>query len=188
MGKLEQRTRKRAKRKNIQHLILGTVGAVGVLSVGLLAPGVLVAIDKLGMIPSRRQGEIVKSSASRLMKKGLLKFENGRYKLTHTGEKILRHFELENYTFKKPKKWDKKWRVIIFDIPEKKKRIRNQITLVFRQTGFVRLQDSVWVYPYDCEDIIGLLKTDLGVGKYLLYLIVEELENDRHLREEFSLN
>ena len=50
-----------------------------------------------------------------------------------------------------------------------------------------RLQDSVWVYPYDCEDIIGLLKTDIGVGKDLLYMIADEIENDRHLRENFGL-
>ena len=49
------------------------------------------------------------------------------------------------------------------------------------------MQDSVWVYPYDCEDILTLLKTDLGVGKYILYLIVDELENDKHLREFFDL-
>ena len=46
-----------------------------------------------------------------------------------------------------------KWRVIIFDIPEKEK-MRLQISYLFKQSGLYRLQDSVWVYPYDCEDII----------------------------------
>ena len=59
--------------------------------------------------------------------------------------------------------------------------------MLFKQAGIRRLQDSVWVYPYDCEDIITLLKTDFGVGKYLLYMIVDELENDKHLREDFGL-
>ena len=45
----------------------------------------------------------------------------------------------------------------------------------------------MWVYPYDCEDIIGLLKTDFGVGKDVLYIIADEIENDRHLRHEFDL-
>jgi len=187
MTTLEQKSRKRGKRRNIQRLILSTVGTVGVLGVGLLAPNIFVVLGKLGLVPKRRHEEIVRSSASRLRKRGLLKFENGYYQLTSEGRKILRHFELVDYRLKKPKKWDKKWRVIIFDIPEKKKKTRDRITMLFRQAGFERLQDSVWVYPYNCEEIIGLLKTDLGVGKYLLYLIVEELENDRSLRETFGL-
>ena len=59
--------------------------------------------------------------------------------------------------------------------------------MLFRQAGLLRLQDSVWVYPYDCEDIVTLLKTDFGIGKHLLYLIVDELENDKNLREDFNL-
>jgi len=103
------------------------------------------------------------------------------------GEKKLRHWELQDYKFKRPHKWDKKWRVVIFDIPEKKRKARDQIRSVFISAGFYRLQDSVWVYPYDCEDIVGLLKTDIGVGKDLLYMIVDEIENDKHLRENFGL-
>src|SRR3989338_11535579 len=145
-------------------------------------------MGKLGLLPNKRQEEIVRTSASKLTKKGLLMYQDSRYKLTEAGEKKLRHWELEDYKLKRPHKWDKKWRVIIFDIPEKKKKVRNQIRNLFISAGLFRLPDSVWVYPYDCEDIVGLLKTDLGVGRDLLYMIVDEIENDRHLREEFDLS
>ncbi len=187
MSILEERSRKKTRRKDLQHMILNTVKVAGFLSIGVLAPNVLGSLKKLGFLPNPRRKEYVTSSASRLTKRGFLKFENGRYNLTLPGEKLLRRWELEEYKLVKPKRWDKKWRVVIFDIPEKKRKIRTQITLLFRQAGLYRLQDSVWVYPYDCEDIIGLLKTDYGVGKDLLYMIVDELENDRHLRKEFSL-
>ena len=52
---------------------------------------------------------------------------------------------------------------------------------------FVRLQDSVWIYPYDCEDIITLLKADFQIGKDMLYMIVEMLEYDKRLRNHFDL-
>jgi len=157
------------------------------LSIGLVAPQVIGAMGKLGLLPNKRQEEIVRSSASKLVKKGLLMYQDNRYKLTEVGEKKLRHWELEDYKFKRPPKWDKKWRVVIFDIPEKKRKARDQIRSVFISAGFYRLQDSVWVYPYDCEDIVGLLKTDIGIGKDLLYMIVDEIENDKHLREYFGL-
>ena len=187
MGKLEKNNRKRVRRGEIQKLILNSVKLAGVLSIGLVAPQVIGAMGKLGLLPNKRQDEIVRSSASKLVKKGLLVYQDGRYKLTEAGENKLRHWELEDYKFKRPHKWDKKWRVIIFDIPEKKKKVRNQIRNLFISAGLFRLQDSVWVYPYDCEDIVGLLKTDLGVGRDLLYMIVDEIENDKHLREEFDL-
>ena len=188
MGKLEEENKKRVKRGEIQKLILNSVKIAGILSVGLVAPQVIGAMGKLGLLPNKRQEEIVRSSASKLAKKGLLVYQDGRYELTEAGDKRLRQWELQEYKFKHPYQWDKKWRVIIFDIPEKKKKVRNQIRNLFIPAGLFRLQDSVWVYPYDCEDIVGLLKTDLGVGRDLLYMIVDEIENDRHLREEFDLS
>ena len=94
---------------------------------------------------------------------------------------------MSDYKLKKPKRWDQKWRVIIYDISEKKARIRRQILSLFHQAGLYMLQDSVWIYPYDCEDIIGLLKTDFGVGKEVLYIIANEVENDKYLRSHFGL-
>jgi len=187
MGKLEDKNRTKVRRRDLQHTVLNAVKTAGVLSIGLLAPNVISAMSKLGLLPKPRQKEYITSSASKLAKRDLLKFENGRYHLTVSGEKLLRRWELEDYQIHKPKKWDKKWRMIIFDIPEKKRKMRMQISYLFKQSGLYRLQDSVWVYPYDCEDIIGLLKTDFGVGKDVLYLIVDEIENDRRLREEFRL-
>ncbi len=187
MGKLEERNQRRVKHGELQKLVLETVKLAGILSIGLVASNVLSAMSKLGFISNKRQGEIVGSSASKLTKKGLLKFNGKYYELTAEGEKKLRQLELREYKLTRPKKWDKKWRVIIFDIPEKKKKVREQIRNLFVSAGFSRLQDSVWVYPYDCEDVIGLLKTDFGVGKDILYMIVDEIENDRHLREEFEL-
>jgi DNA-binding transcriptional regulator PaaX len=159
----------------------------GLLSVALVAPNVISAMRKIGLISNKRQGEIITSLAARLRKKGLLEFNGKYYELTDEGEKRLRHLKMNGYKLPKSKKWDRKWRVIIFDIPEKKKARRDQIRRFFISAGLIRLQDSVWVYPYDCEDIIGLLKTDFGIGKNLLYMMVDEIENDKYLRTEFGI-
>jgi DNA-binding transcriptional regulator PaaX len=187
MGKLEQRSTKRSKKKNLQRVILATIAGVGILSVGLLAPNVIGAMAKLGLIPNKRQKEYIGSSASKMVKKGLLKYNGKFYELTSSGKECLHVWQFVDFKLNKPKKWDGKWRVMIFDIPEKKKRERDKIRRLFKEAGIVSLQKSVWVYPYECEDIITLLKTELGVGKDLLYLIVDEIENDRYLRDEFGL-
>ena len=77
--------------------------------------------------------------------------------------------------------------MLVFDIPEYRRSLREKIRLTLLNIGFVRLQDSVWIYPYDCEDLVNLLKVDFQVGKDLLYLIVDSIENDRNFRKSFGL-
>ena len=139
MGKLEEKNKKSVRRTELQETILQTVAAVGVIGIGLLAPNVVGALYKLGIISHPRENEVIKSAANRLRKKGLLKFEDRHYSLTETGEKILRHWQMTDYKIKQPKKWDKKWRVVIFDIPEKKKAIRVEVRRILTGAGFQRL-------------------------------------------------
>lgn len=144
-------------------------------------------MHKLGLVPKRRQNEYVSSSASKLARRGLLFYDGKRYCMTPKGEYLLHQWQFADFRLERPKRWDRKWRVIVFDIPEKKRRVRDRIRIMFRSAGFFLLQDSVWVYPYDCEDVLTLLKSELGVGKNVLYMIVNELENDKRLREHFDL-
>src|SRR3989344_6669901 len=121
MGGLEENNKRKAKKGEVQRLILKSVKLAGILSIGLVAPNVIGAMAELGIISTKRQSEIIGSSASKLAKKGLMKFNGKYYELTEEGETKLRQLEIDGYKLPRPKKWDKKWRVIIFDIPEKKK-------------------------------------------------------------------
>lgn len=53
--------------------------------------------------------------------------------------------------------------------------------------GFLKLQDSVWIYPYDCEELVALLKADFRIGKDILYVIADSLENDGWIKRHFGL-
>ena len=188
MGKLEETNRQHIRKTKMQEAVLSYVISGGRVGVDVLIKQVLDSLLGTDLSStSPRRSEIVRGVASRLSRKGLLKFENGHYSATSLGEGLFNEWEKSNYKIKTPKKWDKKWRVIIFDIPEKKKRAREQVRRILSSAGFIRLQDSVWVFPYDCEDVIGLMKTDLGLGKNLLYMIVDQIEDDRFLRMDFDL-
>ena len=185
MGKLEKESRSRSKKANTKKIVLQTVATAGLISVALIAPNVLSALNKMGLIPKGRTN--VKRSRDNLIRNGLVCYEGKYLKLTAKGEKELRVLELSDFAMKKPKKWDKKWRVLIFDIPEYRSSLRNKVRRTLNAIGFVRLQNSVWIYPYECEDLINLLKADFGIGKDLLYLIVDSLEYDNKLKKEFNL-
>ena len=127
----------------------------------------------------------------RLAAQGLITFEERggkRYaRATEAGERMLELESLREKIAQKPRRWDGRWRVVLFDIPERRRRVRNLLRMFMQEFGFVRLQDSAWIYPYDCEDIITLAKAEFRIGADALYMLVEQLERDKHLREHFGL-
>ena len=192
MGVLEKAVIKKRRRDKTVEIILKTIAVAGVLSVALLAPN---AFQVFKMFKNGRRGEnqkyYFKTAASRLAKQGFLEFrktERGTFaRITPAGERKLRFLELDSFEIQKPKRWDGRWRVVIFDIKEGRKKTRDKLRLSLIRLGFVRLQNSVWVSPYDCEDFITLIKADFMIGKDILYLIVEKLENDKVIRKHFNL-
>lgn len=137
----------------------------------------------------RHKRNYVKRKITVLQEQGLVTFDlqdnKRRLALTDKGER-----QLDMYKAKlepPPKHWDGKWRFIIFDIWERRKRVRELLRMEIREYGFVKVQNSVWAYPYDCEEYIALLKTDLNIGRGLLFLVVEQVEDDHLLRSKFDL-
>ena len=109
-------------------------------------------------------------------------------RLTQKGKRELERYQQAVVSITKPKTWDGKFRLIIFDIKEWKRSSRDKLREWLMNLGFVRLQNSVWAYPYDCREIIVLLKANFRLGKEVLYLTADYLENDEWLRKFFGLN
>ncbi|EKD56593.1 MAG: repressor in the phenylacetic acid catabolic pathway [uncultured bacterium] len=84
-----------------------------------------------------------------------------------------------------PEQWDKKWRMVIFDIPEEKKSIRDTIRQKLKQMGLFQLQKSVFVYPFECKELIISLKYGYCVGKNLQYIIADSIEGEIDLVDYF---
>lgn len=187
MGTIEESGRKRKRRRDLKYGILAAVKLAGIMGIALVAPNAPQALHKLGLFPtSPMDSSTVGRTRRRLIKSGLLVEKDGRMRLTKRGMTQLALLESRYVLHKRPK-WDGRWRVLVFDVPEYRKTVRDKIRRTLMHIGFVRLQDSVWVYPYDCEDLILLLKADFKIGKDVLYMIVDEMEGDGALRREFHL-
>lgn len=187
MGIQEERAKKIRSKTKLQEAILASVSIVGLMSMAILAPNAVKYLKTFGIDPSSRYKEVIKRSRNRLVRRGLLTYKDGFLKITNRGESELRRMKIRNTKLSKPKKWDERWRVLIFDIPEKKRSLREKVRNTLIDIGFLKLQDSVWIYPYECEDLVILLKADLKIGKDLLYLVVESVENDKNFRLAFKL-
>ncbi len=190
MGILEKDVAKRQRRAYIQKLVLQTVAAAGLIGVALVAPNVLKIFPNFN--GDRQQKYRVNLTLRRLREQGFLAFEQkvggSVARLTEKGNKALRLLENRDFKLAKPRRWDGKWRIIVFDVKEERKAVRDKIRRTLVHIGFLRLQDSVWVFPYDCEDLIMLLKADFKIGKDVLYIIADRIENDRILKNQFGLS
>src|SRR6185436_2317872 len=152
-----------------------TVAIGGVVLIAATVPN---ATQLLRFFPQYKKGAKfnyqAKSALGRLAAKGYVEFieKKGRKfaQITELGERAL---EGQAQKPRIRKRWDRRWRVVIFDIPERRRSTRTRFRRYVEEYGFMRLQDSVWVYPYDCEDLVALMKTDLRIGADVLYMIVE---------------
>lgn len=190
MGLVETGARKKRQRRNIRNVMLITIGAVGFLAITAVAPNIFQLLGRSGTLAKLKYQ--TKGVLSRLKQKGEIEFverDGKRYvRLTERGEAALALEQQKMLLAKeRGRKWDRRYRLVIFDVPEKRKKVRERLRYEMREVGFLRVQDSAWLYPYDCEEFIALLKADLHIGKDVLYAIVEEIEHDGWIRKHFTL-
>ena len=190
----KMRTGKRSAYIPMRNLILRTLAVGGVLSVAVMAPKVLSLLKHLDR-PTARRVDLyrrIRQAVTRLERAGLVKTsgERGRRRieLTKKGHVIIESVYASEYEIPEQAFWDGKWRIVVFDIREKRRTARARLRLLLQSAGFLRLQDSVWIYPYPCDEFIGLVRAHLksGTGEMLCFT-ADALESDRRLREHFKL-
>src|SRR3989338_5581535 len=113
MGTLEYSSRKRRRKQNIRKIILSSVAAAGLVSVAALAPN---ALKLLGGIPNFDETSIHRARR-RLIETGLLaRDDKGLLQVTDKGRLKLRLLEGANFKIKKPRRWNSRWRILIFKL------------------------------------------------------------------------
>lgn len=138
------------------------------------------------------QNKKISNAFSRLKKQGCLDFRtinNQIYiSLTEKGKRKAGWMQIDDLKIAKPKKWDKKWRLVIFDIAQMKKIYREAFRGKLKELGFRSLQKSVWIHPFECRPEVESLKDFFGLSdKEMKLIIAQNIGNDGELRKEFHL-
>lgn len=68
------------------------------------------------------------------------------------------------------KKWDGKWRLVIWDIPEKRRLARDLLRYKLKQLGFTQWQKSVWASKVNCTRILRDLIRKVGIGDWVMVI------------------
>jgi len=177
-------------REIVKTIILGLGASVAAISIFAL-PGLaqLVALlDKDGTKRGKQLGQAVLY----LKKKKYITVETHNGKevlvLTEGGKKKYQQFSFEDFTLPKAKKWDKRFRFVMFDVPKGKYRARQLFAWKLTDLGFMQYQRSVYVYPHECKKEMEYLAGYLGLSKHVQYLLVGDFTDKEKMKRFFSLD
>lgn len=107
--------------------------------------------------------------------------------LSEQGAQRMLRYHMEHITIPKPARWDGLWRIVIFDIPERFKPGRDALSGKLKHLGFISLQRSVFVFPYECRDEVDFLVEMFQLRPYVRYMIVQQIDTALELKHKFGL-
>ncbi len=108
--------------------------------------------------------------------------------LTEEGRIRANKYWIDDLRIAKPEKWDKKWRIMIFDIKNEQRLKREALRGKIKELGLYQLQKSVWVYPYNFEKEAKVLKEFFNFSSDETKIIIaSKIEDDEALRKRFNL-
>jgi len=165
--------------------------AVGGLVVSCVAMPGLAYIFALFKPKNSYEKNKVRQAIKKMQKQKLIRIysKNGRdiIEITKNGQKKLLEYKIDEMKIKKPKKWDGLYRVVMFDIPEKKVAARREISFRLKEIGAIPIQKSTFVSPFECRNEIDFIGEYFGVRKNIIYLIAKEIDNEVKIKKFFNL-
>lgn len=102
--------------------------------------------------------------------------------LDNEGKAVLVLTKLGKEYFEKEAEWDGKFRVVIWDIPEKNRRVRNLFRRKLKEWDFIILQKSVWVGKRNVTEKLKNLIAELDLGDLILVIESDDKSLERYFK------
>ncbi len=177
-------------------LMTAAVGCVVVAPGAAIALGVVAKLlvdAQNGPIPlvirDESDPEKVRRSMYRLNQNKYIKIKRiakRKYKLelTKSGKQLLGQYNFRDFKINPKQAWDGNWRMFVFDVPERKRAVRDILRDKLKKLGFFQFQKSVWIYPHECDGEMRYICEFLGTQPYAL-IFTGKIHDDQLLRKYF---
>lgn len=157
----------------------------GIITVGAVAPNLFSAFGRMRGRSQKISKEgfyKLRQSFYQLRRRGWIEYVDSEqrgdiYRVNENGKKHLVKFMFNNLFVPKPKYWDRKWRVVIFDVPHSRKKAREALRNKLKDMDFFQLQKSVWVHPFPCENEIWYVADVFAIRPCIEVLTVDNFNN-----------
>jgi DNA-binding transcriptional regulator PaaX len=123
-----------------------------------------------------KSNKIVYDTLYRLLNQSLITLTKNGYQITPEGVKVIHTYF--------PKK-DGVWKLIIFDIPESKRAVRNFLRQKLQLLHFKKWQNSIWVSPYALEEDLEKELLQLAQKFFVRLIKTTDINYDKDLKKLF---
>jgi hypothetical protein len=176
-------------------LVAGVIA--GVIVIAAIAPNIVGIIAKS---TKRKNARLYFNCDKKKFSQALVYLKNRKYinissadvgteiNLTDKGRRRYGLFVLDKLEIKKPKKWDGKWRFVIFDIPERLKIAREALREKLNNLDFYQLQKSVFVFPYPCEREVNFIRELFGVSNLVHLVSADYFQSENEVKKHFGID
>ncbi|MEK9181212.1 MAG: hypothetical protein AAB871_03185 [Patescibacteria group bacterium] len=179
-------------RQGMSRAILDALKVGGILAMTILAPNAIQCLKGGGNRKGRKnyaaqfQKSLYYLNRQKLIGLGRKNGKDTVY-LTEKGRQKINEYEHNQLRIPAPRSWDKKWRVVAFDIPKQFKNRSDIFRKKLKSLNFFMLQKSLWVYPYECAEQIEYLRDLYEIRPFVRMLLAERLDSSKSLRQHFSI-
>jgi DNA-binding transcriptional regulator PaaX len=145
--------------------------------------------DKLTTLPATPNfsSRAVYDAYRYIERHGYVHKSKSSYLLTPRAKALLAESAVWELTLPTPKVWDKKWRLVLFDIPKDRRQRRDIFRLRLKELGLVLYQHSVWVYPYPLEEVVGQVSDFYYITRHVSFITAEKITNEKKFLQHFKL-
>ena len=180
-----------ARKEIVKEILIG-IGLLGLITItGAMAPNIFSALSK-NKFTKRKYDKKFSKVAHYLKERKLIivkEYPDGGMKveISKNGKKKLLEYDLEKLKIKPIKKWDGKWRFVVFDIPNKFRGRSNALRDKLKELGLYQFQKSVWVYPYPLENEIDFIIQIFEVKPFVKLGEMNYIDGEEKLKKKFKL-
>ena len=179
--------RENQKAKTVLNATLALAAVGGILTLATIAPATLVGLGtliKTGKQQKYQQYRELWTNFRKLKQRGAFEFAEEKdgylvYRFTEKGKEKIKKLIFEEMNVTKPKRWDGKWRLVIFDIPESRKQARNALRDKLKEMNFYQCQRSVWIHPFPCGEEVAFITHLFNIEPYVKVFRVDEMNDGR---------
>ncbi len=179
------------KSASIAKYILAAIGVAGIITIAVIAPNSLQILKLFDLDKRHYKSQSVYKTLKRLQNQRLVEIgeKDGRTVITITekGKKRLLAYDFEEMRILKPKKWDGKWRIVGFDIPEKQKKAREALRRKLKELDFLQIQKSLFLHPYSCREEVEFIGEIFQINKYIIFIETTSITNEDYLKRKFGI-
>jgi DNA-binding transcriptional regulator PaaX len=150
--------------------VAGFMTFVGLISNGRNADKLLKGLCSYSIV-------CIKQTIRRLKLQGMIEYdeEDESHPIILTEKGMRRALKHEfTHIFSSSRRWDHFWRIVMFDIPERKGK-RRAFQHGLKMSGFYRVQDSVYASPFDLKDELLKYARAHGISSDVLMITAPTL-------------